>query len=186
MNGGEKLFWEQYLMCGDYPEYLCGGYRYYLYITETDYHGPNGDHYGIILAYDITSRPSFEEACRLHSTIGNSSSQRLEAVPVLLLGLKADLGEVARQVTREEAEKFAQDHHCRHAECSALTGEGVQKAFGCFVVGAYTSTTQLEGDRVGLQSRRERSRKAFFRAQDALHSRPSEENPGDRLISQDA
>ncbi|KAH8904987.1 ras-domain-containing protein [Coniochaeta sp. PMI_546] len=127
----------------------------------TSHYSTLGDHFGIIIAYDISARNSWEEACRLHNTIDHGLTEGRGTLQILILGLKADLKDTARHVPRAEAETFAKQHNCRYSECSARTGEGVHEAFGIFVEHAYATSIGFEDDLPGLQSRKELGRKAF-------------------------
>ena len=63
---------------------------------------------------------------------------------IFLIGNKSDL-EAQRDVTREEAEQFAQENGLMFLETSARTGEAMEwEAVGCKAirhVGLYTATT---------------------------------------------
>eukprot|EP00179_Madagascaria_erythrocladioides_P013096 CAMPEP_0198370788 /NCGR_PEP_ID=MMETSP1450-20131203/156895_1 /TAXON_ID=753684 ORGANISM="Madagascaria erythrocladiodes, Strain CCMP3234" /NCGR_SAMPLE_ID=MMETSP1450 /ASSEMBLY_ACC=CAM_ASM_001115 /LENGTH=243 /DNA_ID=CAMNT_0044078333 /DNA_START=94 /DNA_END=825 /DNA_ORIENTATION=+ len=90
-------------------------------ITRSYYRGAAG----CLLVYDITRRETFEhitswlEDCRRYSS---------RDITIMLIGNKADLEE-SRQVSREEAERFAAEHKMRFMETSAKTAQNINEAF---------------------------------------------------------
>ena len=81
--------------------------------------------HSIILTYDITSKPSFSS---LPKWIEDIQSHVQEGVFFVLCGNKLDLKN-KRQVSFDEAEKFAKDNHLTYVETSAISGEGIKKLF---------------------------------------------------------
>lgn len=77
---------------------------------------------GALLVYDVNNTVSFDNLSKWITEL----EENLGEVPTLLVGNKIDLD---RQVKRENAEKFAQDHGYLYAECSAKTGEKVDDVF---------------------------------------------------------
>lgn len=93
-------------------------------ITSAYYRGCNG----FFLMFNVDNRQSLNSTqfwmleILKHSTIENPS--------VLLLGLKTDK---EREVTVEEAHALARHFKVPYAECSPMTGEGVEEAAGLLV-----------------------------------------------------
>ena len=80
----------------------------------------------LILMYDITKRRSFENLDNWHK-----EAQRFggEALPVYVVGSKADLDD-RRAVPRAEAEKFAKTKNAiGYYECSAKANDGFLRIF---------------------------------------------------------
>ncbi|EJK75494.1 hypothetical protein THAOC_02783 [Thalassiosira oceanica] len=82
---------------------------------------------GVILVYDVTSAKSFDSLgerwmAQLHD---HANSDELAK---LLVGNKCDL-EDSREVTKEKAEMFCNEHGMEHLETSAKSGANVLKAF---------------------------------------------------------
>lgn len=180
MNGGEGLFWNHFLMSEEDPKFLCDGYRYDLHLTHKTYvYDALGDHFGIILAYDISARGSWEHVLRLHSDIYHGHPDDRGILPLLILGLKSDLGGSERAVTREEAETFANEQDCYFRECSSLTDEGVHRVFALFVEHAYAASIRCQGDSTAIKFWKERSRMEFRCAMDAIYPRSNRAGPQD-------
>ncbi|CEP15562.1 hypothetical protein [Parasitella parasitica] len=90
-------------------------------ITRSYYRGAAG----ALLVYDITRRDTFE-----HLPVWLEDVRR-HANPntvIMLIGNKSDL-EKNRQVSREEAEKFAEENDLFFLETSAKSSDNVEKAF---------------------------------------------------------
>ena len=81
--------------------------------------------HSIILTYDITSKPSFSSLPKWIEDIKNHVQ---EGVFFVLCGNKVDLKN-KRQVSFDEAEKFAKVNNLSYVETSAITGEGIKKLF---------------------------------------------------------
>lgn len=80
---------------------------------------------GALILYDITSRNSFEDLKDWLSIINNSSGKIVK----LLIGAKSDLKD-QRKIPLEEAIKFQKANNIEeYIECSAKTGENVDKIF---------------------------------------------------------
>ena len=80
---------------------------------------------GFVLAFDLTNRNSFSE---LTCWLDRIKSKGPPNVCVVLVGNKSDLVD-HREISRTEAEEFAQQHHLTYFETSVKTGENIQKAF---------------------------------------------------------
>jgi len=90
-------------------------------LTSSYYRGTHG----IILAYDVTKRATFDCLENWLNEIQTYSTNP-DAV-ILLVGNKID--KENREVTREEGAKFAKQRNMLFIECSAKTRLGVQQAF---------------------------------------------------------
>ncbi|KAI0281646.1 GTP-binding protein RAB5 [Russula aff. rugulosa BPL654] len=78
-----------------------------------------------VVVYDITQSASLEKA---RNWIRELQRQADPSIVIALCGNKSDLA-VRRQVTQEEAQKYAQEEGLMWAETSAKTGEGVTDIF---------------------------------------------------------
>ncbi|KAF9817744.1 hypothetical protein IEO21_03203 [Rhodonia placenta] len=78
-----------------------------------------------VVVYDITQAASLEKA---RSWIRELQRQADPSIVIALCGNKADLS-ARRQVSEEEAKKYAEEEGLMWAETSAKTGEGVQEIF---------------------------------------------------------
>ena len=79
---------------------------------------------GIILAYDITCRESYERLGDWVKLINDN----IDYAPILLIGNKVDDATNNRIVRLEEGKKFADEHDFLFFETSALRGTNVDKA----------------------------------------------------------
>lgn len=86
-----------------------------------------------VVVYDITQAASLEKA---RNWIRELQRQADPSIVIALCGNKADLA-ARRQVTQEEAQKYAEEEGLMWTETSAKTGEGVADIFTaigeCFV-----------------------------------------------------
>jgi GTPase SAR1 family protein len=148
-DGGDLALYDPTGPDQDPTQFSCGGYRFYLQYTTIlapEFYAyaevQPFDSFGVILAYDPQSRESWEQVSHIHQRFQRRFAKR-ESLPfqVLVLGLKADVEDGQRQVTREEGEHFSTLHAYRFAECSARSGAGVREVFELFVLDAYNATT---------------------------------------------
>ena len=78
-----------------------------------------------MLTFDLTNRKTFEKLNSfLEETMSNASSNLV----IMLVGNKSDLKD-KREVSRDEANEFAERMNMLYIEVSAKTGENVQNAF---------------------------------------------------------
>ncbi|KAF5323462.1 hypothetical protein D9611_005505 [Ephemerocybe angulata] len=78
-----------------------------------------------VVVYDITQTASLEKA---RTWIRELQRQADPSIVIALCGNKTDL-EARRQVSQEEAKKYAEEEGLMWAETSAKSGEGVQEIF---------------------------------------------------------
>ena len=78
-----------------------------------------------VVVYDITQTASLEKA---RNWIRELQRQADPSIVIALCGNKSDLA-ARRQVTQEEAQKYAEEEGLMWAETSAKSGEGVTEIF---------------------------------------------------------
>ena len=91
-------------------------------IVKQYYNGANG----ILLIFDITSRKSFNKIDFWYNDLIDRIKK--DEIIIYLVGNKVDLEE-NRQITIEEAEKYANDKSIPYFEVSAKSGDGIKKLF---------------------------------------------------------
>lgn len=94
-------------------------------VATAFYRGANG----VMLCFDLTHRPSF---LHLDQWLDRVKQQALPGIPCILIGCKLDETKIAgnsRQVTREEAALWAQQHGMGYIETSAKEKDNVLHAF---------------------------------------------------------
>jgi len=82
---------------------------------------------GFILAYDITSQQTFDQAQKLRIQIVRIKDDN-EAIPIVLVGNKCDL-EKDRVITNEMGSSFSKKHGLGFIEASAKTNTNVGEIF---------------------------------------------------------
>jgi Ras-related protein Rab-14 len=80
---------------------------------------------GALLVYDVTRRSTF---AHVGSWLADARSNTNPHTVMILIGNKSDLDE-NREVSYEEAAKFAEENNLLFLECSARTGDNVEQAF---------------------------------------------------------
>eukprot|EP00808_Paulinella_micropora_P021785 g56471.t1 len=90
-------------------------------ITRSYYRGAAG----ALLVYDITRRETFNHLTRWLEEARQNANQ---SMCIMLIGNKSDLDH-RRQVSKEEGQKFAQEHGLIFLETSAKTAANVEEAF---------------------------------------------------------
>ena len=109
----------------------------------------------LMLCFDVSSRRSFVDAEEFFMP---KIKQETPGVPILLVGTKSDLRRridlETELVTKEEARALAERTGCvEYIECSALTGENVERVFesalwtASFGKPTATPSTKLEPER---------------------------------------
>ncbi|KAM3142363.1 hypothetical protein pb186bvf_005520 [Paramecium bursaria] len=90
-------------------------------ITRSYYRGSIGG----ILVFDVTNRQSFENLQKWHQEILGYACDKIELV---IVGNKIDIDD-RREVTYEEASRYAKRNNFEYFETSAKTGENVDQVF---------------------------------------------------------
>ena len=80
---------------------------------------------GAIIVFDITNQKSFDSCKDWHKKLVESGEDTVE---IILIGNKSDLAP-QRQVSKEEAQEFADQHNMPYIETSVLQNQNVSKAF---------------------------------------------------------
>ncbi|KAK4455137.1 hypothetical protein QBC34DRAFT_108317 [Podospora aff. communis PSN243] len=163
--------------------YRCGEYFLSMEITKNlkyaeDCYIDTASAVGVILAYDVHSRDSLAYISRIHDILRNELAGSVGRDPgtpgqppmpfeVVMLGLKADSDSsaVGERVPKEEGERCARERHCRFAECSAKTGEGVQEVFASLAQRAVAVALSMEPEQGWKKCR---NRIAFKDSQDMV------------------
>ncbi len=78
---------------------------------------------GVLCVFDLTNRASFEHVPKWLEEVKANAKK----MPIVLVGNKSDLPD--RQVSREEADAFAEKANLSYVESSAKTGAGVGDCF---------------------------------------------------------
>ena len=89
---------------------------------------------GLLLAYDITMRSTFEDLNQWIRQI--KDYQDISEFPIIIVGCKLDL-EDKREVSTEEGHTFAAKYKCPFFETSALTGKGLKETFSTLIQKVY-------------------------------------------------
>eukprot|EP00755_Sulcionema_specki_P029376 Sspe_Gene.92033::Locus_63764_Transcript_1_1_Confidence_1.000_Length_808::g.92033::m.92033/K07881/RAB14; Ras-related protein Rab-14 len=90
-------------------------------VTRSYYRGAAG----AIIVYDVTRRATFNH---ITSWLTDARNLTNPQTVMMLIGNKSDL-ESSREVSFEEASKFAEENQLLFFECSAKTGTNVEEAF---------------------------------------------------------
>ena len=101
---------------------------------------------GVIITYDITSSQSFENLKFWINSIKTNLGEKNIIIPIIIVGNKLDKEDM-RDITREEAEKFAKENKYKYFETSAKTGEGVDDAIRDLVIQVLEKSEQFEEER---------------------------------------
>ena len=112
-------------------------------VATAFYRGANG----VMLCFDLTHRPSF---LHLDQWMDRVRQQALPGIPCQLIGCKSDDARGgARQVTREEAVAWAQQHNMGYIETSAKEKENVLHAFQQVTLNIFEDMKERNGDNRG-------------------------------------
>ena len=82
---------------------------------------------GVVLAYDVTNSESFDNLKFWINSIKSNLGEKNIFIPIIIIGNKIDM-EGMRDITKEDASKFAKENNYKYFETSAKTGEGVDEA----------------------------------------------------------
>ena len=96
--------------------------------------------------YDVTNRESFNNVSRWLTEIDKYARENVDK---LLVGNKADIGDIDRQVTKEFGNKFATEHNIPFLETSAKDGANVDTAF-LTMANEIKNSMQYPGGKKGL------------------------------------
>ena len=80
---------------------------------------------GIVLVYDVTNAETFESLKFWIDSLKSSLGE--DSLPTIIDGNKVDLDD--RDISKEDAKKFAQEHNYKYFETSAKSGVGVDELF---------------------------------------------------------
>ena len=80
---------------------------------------------GIVLVYDVTKSESFDSLKVWIDSLKNNLGEN--SLPIIIDGNKIDLDD--RDVSKETAQKFAQEYNYKYFETSAKSGVGVDELF---------------------------------------------------------
>lgn len=89
---------------------------------------------GIFLVYDVANKKTFDDLSEWIN--GIKDYKDISTFPIIIIGNRINL-EDKRQVTVEEAQKFAGIYQLPYFETSSLTGEGVKEAFSALIQKVY-------------------------------------------------
>ena len=85
---------------------------------------------GVVLVFDLTNRCSFSECIPKMEQLVKDHAP--DSISRILVGNKADLADAQqskREISREEAERFAEKRLIPYIETSACSGQNVERAF---------------------------------------------------------
>ena len=114
--------------------------------------------HGVIFVFDITNKGSFN---LLETWMDDIKKNNKADISKILIGNKSDL-EDKREVSREEAENFAESIGCKYFECSAKTGENISDALDEIARITYFSVKdnkEISNDSIGLEEEKEHKKK---------------------------
>ena len=87
---------------------------------------------GIMIVFDITNKESFNDLPRYIEMI--KGWHEIKKFPVVLIGNKSDL---QREVSKDEAQKFAKKNGIKYFETSATTSDGINEPLDYLIGLAY-------------------------------------------------
>ena len=101
---------------------------------------------GVVLAYDVTNSESFENLKFWINSIKSNLGEKNIFIPIIIIGNKIDMEDM-RDITKEDASKFAKENNYKYFETSAKTGEGVDDAFRDLVNQILEKSDKFEEER---------------------------------------
>ena len=101
---------------------------------------------GVMLTYDITKTESFENLKYWMNSIETNLGDKKIFIPIIIVGNKLDMEDM-RDITKEDASKFAKENNYKYFETSAKTGEGVDDAFRDLVNQILEKSDKFEEER---------------------------------------
>ena len=103
---------------------------------------------GIVVVFDVTSRKTFDNV----NFWLNEIHENYKKVCIILFGNKIDM---PREITKEEAEKFAREHNLKYFETSAIQNIGIQEGFMEIINDAYDKFEGSNGLDLKQKSKKE-------------------------------
>ena len=110
--------------------YDTAGQERFQNIIKHYYRGANG----VLLTFDISNRSSFEKLDFWLNDL-KENSDNIDELFICLIGNKLDK-EDKREVSKEEANKYARENNMPYFEVSAKTGQGIKILFDEVIKGA--------------------------------------------------
>jgi small GTP-binding protein len=109
-------------------------------VATAFYRGANG----VMMCFDLTHRASFQH---LDQWMERVRQQALPGIPCVLVGCKLDEARTGRQVSREEASAWAQQHNMGYIETSAKEKENVIHAFQQITLNIFEEMKERNGSK---------------------------------------
>jgi len=102
---------------------------------------------GVLLTFDVTNTESFNNLKDWIGSIKTNMESKNIFLPLIIFGNKIDMEE-AREINKEDAEKFVSDNNYKYFETSAKTGEGVDDAIRDLVNQVLNQGDQLDDHKI--------------------------------------
>ena len=102
---------------------------------------------GVLLTFDVTNTDSFNNLKDWIGSIKTNMESNNIFLPLIIVGNKIDM-EDAREINKEDAEKFVSDNNYKYFETSAKTGEGVDDAIRDLVNQVLEQGDQLDDHKI--------------------------------------
>jgi len=102
---------------------------------------------GVLLTFDVTNTESFNNLKDWIGSIKTNMESKNIFLPLIIVGNKIDMEE-AREINKEDAEKFVSDNNYKYFETSAKTGEGVDDAIRDLVNQVLNQGDQLDDHKI--------------------------------------
>ena len=102
---------------------------------------------GVLLTFDVTNTDSFNNLKDWIGSIKTNMESKNIFLPLIIVGNKIDM-EDAREINKEDAEKFVSDNNYKYFETSAKTGEGVDDAIRDLVNQVLEQGDQLDDHKI--------------------------------------
>ena len=102
---------------------------------------------GVLLTYDVTNSDSFNNLKDWIGSIKTNMEGKNIFLPLIIVGNKIDM-EDSREITKDDADKFASDNNYKYFETSAKTGEGVDDAIIDLVNQVLNQGEQLDDHKI--------------------------------------
>ena len=82
---------------------------------------------GVVLVYDVTNSETFDNLKFWIDSLKNNLGENNTFLPIVINGNKIDIDD--RDISKEDANKFAQENNYKYFETSAKSGVGVDELF---------------------------------------------------------